>query len=305
MVPTTMRQLDSYPFPQGISNSRQQKMSQALVPLLPYPAQAEVEKAQMNLAQKALQLNSYLPYLPSCGYKVPDSTCPDYHPEWKQKADLTTTPKIIAEIYLNLYDHGFIPAYDRPESFVVVSNGTNIPTYERLMFDLDRTYRKSQTHVISLDLQTFPHSLLQALTVGKEPQQGGRMFDEHENTHQFIRCAEEDFSLGKQSVDLIWTYRASLYFYLRAFFRLSPEILNNAKKLLKKYHRELRSSGCVVVDAVEYSRGKSSDTEMYASTGSLLLDFREELDLDKLFDTYMIGQNQAKVLVLRKKIIYN
>ncbi len=305
MLPTLNRQLATYPLPQGISNMRQKNNSQTLLSCLPYPAQAEGEEAQMNLAQKAIELDSFSPYLPSSGYKDPNATCSDYHPEWKQKADSTTTPKIIAEIYQNLYDHGFIPDYARPESLVMVSNGTNIPTYERLMFDLDRTYRKSNTHVISVDHQKFPRSLLSALTVGKEPQQFGRIFDDHENTHQFIRSAEEDFCMEKHSVDMIWNYRASLYFYLHAYFQLSPEITKCAKDLLKKYHYELRRTGCVVVDAVEYTRGKSSDTEMYCSTGNLLLDFREELDLDKLFDTYMIGQNKAKVLVLKKKPAYN
>jgi hypothetical protein len=297
MLQMTNRQLATYPLARGISKNK----SQTLLSRLTQPAQAEGEQAHMNLAQKAIDLDSFLPYLPSFGYKDPNFTSSDYHPEWKQNADLTTTPKIIAEIYQNLYDHGFIPDYAKPESFVIVSNGTNIPTYERLMFDLDRTYRKSKTHVISVDQQNLPQSLLLALTVGKEPQQSGRIFDDHENTHQFIRSTEENLCMEKQSVDMIWNYRASLYYYLRAYFQLSPEIVRYAKNLLKKYHYELRRNGCVVVDAVEYTHGKSSDTEMYCSTGNLLLDFREELELDTSFETYMIGQNNARVLVLKKK----
>ena len=305
MLQTTNRQFATYPLSQGITNLGKKNKSRTLLPWLIHPAQAEGEVAYMNLAQKAIELDSFSPYLPSFGYNDPNSTCSDYHPEWKRKADLTTTPKIIAEIYQNLYDHGFIPNYARPESFVVVSNGTHIPTYERLMFDLDRTYRKSKTHVISVDHQKFPQSLLVALTVGKEPHQFGRIFDDFENTHQFIRSAEEDFCIEKQSVDMIWNYRASLYYYLHAYFQHAPELMQYAQNLLKKYHSELRRTGCVVVDAVEYTHGKSSDTEMYCSTGNLLLDFREELDLDTLFDTYLIGQNKAKVLVLKKKPSYH
>jgi hypothetical protein len=259
------------------------------------------QKRRENKILRALELDNYSPYLPTLAYMGSNDTDHSDLPKWKQMADSVTTPNVIATIYRNLYNSGFIPSYEQPEDFVMISNGCNIPTYERLIFDLDREHRRAKTHVISIDFQNIPQHILSALVVGRPPHLDGLPFDDNEDTHQFINTPEEKFSIGEQQVDMIWNFRASLYYYLKYYYRGAPELIENARDILLKYSRELRKSGCVVVDAADHTHGKDPDTEMYKSTAELLMDFRDDLPIDQIFDLHYLGQEKAKILVLKKK----
>jgi len=244
----------------------------------------------VNLTSLVLRENNYMPYLPKTGYTDTEDKEYKASRDWKMKADRTTTPTVIEGIYNNLLEQQYIPSYEK--NFTIVSNGCNIPTYERLIFDLDREKRKGQTRVFSVDLLNIPQSILSTLTVGGK---------KDESCHQFIHSEEDKFSPGEKSVDMILNYRASLYYYLEYIYRGAPELLNNASFTLKKYYSELRENGCVVVDAADHIKGKDAETEMYKSTGELLIDFQEELVLDKLYYIKFTGKDKTRVMVLKKK----
>ncbi|MBI2601277.1 hypothetical protein HYW42_04985 [Candidatus Daviesbacteria bacterium] len=182
----------------------------------------------------------------------------------------------------------------------MVSYGSFIPTHERLMFDLDRKRRLSGTHVFSIDHQALPISIISGLTDGKASCSFGLNDGNCQSSHEFVNVTEEAFNPGLEVVDMIWNFRASLYYYLQAYYRLAQELVGNAGALLEKYHRELRSLGSVVVDAADIP-GKSPGIEMYKSTAELIEDFREELGIDALFNTSLLGQNQDRVMILKKK----
>lgn len=245
----------------------------------------------INLVSEVLRLNNYSPYLPFSGY-IGSSKEFQKMASWKEKADKTTTPRVIAKIYENLIKAGCIPSYDK--DFTMVSNGCNTPTYERLIFDLDRAERKGQTRVFSVDLLPIPRPVVSSLDVAGQP---------NESMHRFIHSDENKFSLGEKSVDLIMNYRASLYYYLEGIYQGAPELLPYAINTFKKYHHELRDNGCVVVDAYDDALGKNPETEMYKPTSELLLDFKEELELDKFFDIKFIGEDKTKIMVLKKKLL--
>lgn len=253
-----------------------------------------------NLARKIVETDSYSPYLPFSLYK--NSIDKDFNASvrWKLRADQSTTPKVIASIYRNLYFAGLIPEYNRPEDFNIVSYGSFLPTHERLLFDLDRLHRKSNTHVISIDLQNIPAELLSTLTTQDASDKNTLLDGNQNSSHRFINTEEEKYSPGEEAVDLIWNFRASLYYYLISAHRIAPGLFQNVRNLLTKYHGELRRLGCVVVDAPD-TFGKNADTEMYQTTGDLILDSEEELKINDLFEPFLLGEGQARVLILKKK----
>lgn len=256
---------------------------------------------QPDLLFKALVLDSYRPYLPF-GYKDPNSheANSGYNAGWKEDSDQTASPRIIATIYKNLHEGGFIPSYNK--NFVMVSVGSSLPTHERIFFDIDQRKRRGKTHVVSVDMQEIPESLLSTLTVGGKPNLEGLLFNPHENTHQFIKSEEKLYSVGKEQIDMIGDFRSSLYYSLstRFLYHTIDESIKNARETLMKYYNELRNTGCIVVDAEEYNC-KSADTKMYSSTGECILERWEDLGIDSMFDPYIIGESKARVMVLKKK----
>lgn len=265
-------------------------MATAIAEVMPHIGEGAVKRK--NLAGRVLTANSFLPYLPFTGYIIdPEYRNTNYDPEWKKRADIATPPKIIESIYKNLYERGFVPSYDIAKNFTMVSYGSNIPTIERLIFDLDRQHRGVGTNVTAVDLQSLPQVFISILTFEGE----------NKCSFRFVNNQEEDH-YPTEPIDMILNYRASLYYYIHGGYAYNASLFGNARYVLLKYYNELSDTGCVVVDfPQEDYLGRNADTQMSTATGQLILDFGEEIGIDELFDIEIVGEGKARVMVLKKK----
>lgn len=238
---------------------------------------------QCNLAEIAVRNNNYLAYLPK-GYTMQQDLA-----DWKQQSDAVTSPRMVTTLYETLRQKGVIPAYS--QSFHMVSYGSNIPTIERFLFDLDRKQRKGATQVTAVDLITIPpDSFVMTEQAGVCPKN---------DTFRFVTSAEEEFR-PSQHMDLIVNFRASLYYYLRHARLGAEELLHYARDILKKYYRELKDTGAIVVDAQTY-RGRNPATQMDTSTAEIIEDLWDDLRISGLFTYEFAGDGPTRVMILRKK----
>lgn len=261
-----------------------------------------------NLSEKVLSINDFSVYLPASGYEQKIPAGMEYAAYWKEHADKITTPAVIAEIYKSLYEMGVIPEYSRQKPFVLVSYGSNIPTYERLFFDLDTQKREARTHIVAVDKLPIPETILSQLIVNPNNQEqinSGKI----QSSFTFVQGDEETRSVGLGKADVIMNFRASLYYDLKPLFYdpknehgyRKGELIDNAKKTLKKYYNELNETGAVVVDGQTDEKVLVATT-MVISTGDLLVKFRKDLGIDELFELEFIGEGKSKVLVLKKRV---
>lgn len=237
-------------------------------------------QVETNLAETVIRNNNYSAYLPK-GYSIKQELA-----GWKQQSDGVTTPRVVISLYETLKQKKVIPPYSR--SFHMVSYGSNIPTIERFVFDLDRQQRRGVSHVTAVDLITIPTDCFVRQAISPK-----------NDAFRFVTSAEEHFH-PSQPLDMILNFRASLYYYLRHARLGADELLHLSRDIFKKYYGELQEEGAVVVDAQEY-RGRNPDTQMDTSTAEVIIDLWDDLGIDELFTYEFAGEGPTRVMILRKK----
>lgn len=243
------------------------------------------ERSPIDLA---LTLNSYAPILPA------NYPTEEFHlNKWKNRHDMNFRPREVAEMYSAI--EPLVP--QPPNGIRMLSVGSNIPTHERIIFEVAkrRRYEPSYMNAIDADPSFSSDTIaeyIKALTVSDPP---------HEfvfNNIDLLAVADTPkfdviFAI-KSIIQDAWIVQrlADGETYQQQHAALTEQ--------LNRVHSLLTSKGIFVVDMQDFTVAPDL-TIQNISSGDILLAIQKKLPWNTLFAYNIAGKGAHRVMVLRPK----